>query len=123
MAKLTYQVIQKPIEERLIDAACVYWEVERPYFSQKTQDTTVVYRKSVLYYLIKTACPHFTFENLAGKFGFLSHQPVMRAVEKIEAQKNIYKQTFNDINQISHLADKLDATFITTSIELITNKQ
>ncbi len=112
--------MQKPIEERMIDAACIYWDVERSYFSKKTEESTVVYRKSVLYYLIKTNTI-FSYKSIAEMFGFLSHQPVMRSVENIEAQKNIYKQTFNDIKQITQLADKLDASFITTSIMLVNN--
>lgn len=121
MATIIYNVVQKSIEERIIDAACIYWNVERYYFCQKTEESTVVYRKSIVYYLIKKNTV-FSYKSIAEMFGFLSHQPVMRSVENIEAQKNIYKQTFNDLKQIIELADKLDASFIATSITLINNK-
>lgn len=120
MATVTYKVIQKSIEERIIDAACIYWNVDREYFSRKSEESTIVYRKSVLYYLIKKNTV-FSYKSIAEMFGFLSHQPVMRSVENIEAQKDIYKQTFNDLKQIGQLADKLDASFITTSITLVNN--
>lgn len=42
--------------------------------------------------------------------------------EQAEAQKNVYRDTYNDLKQISELADKLDATFITTCIVLVNNK-
>lgn len=121
MAKITHKILQKPIEERIIDAACIYWEVEREYFFQKGGDTTVTYRKGIIYYLIKQETT-YSFKFMAQKFGFLSHQPVLRLVENLESTKKIYKQHFNDLNQIRLLADKLDADYIQTEIKLINNK-
>lgn len=121
MATITYQVLQKPIEERIIDAACVYWEVNRDYFFQKRSDTNVTYRKGIIYYLIKQNTT-YSYKFMAEKFGFLSHQPVLRLVENLDATKNIFKQHFNDINQIQYLADKLDAEFIQTDVKLVNNK-
>src|ERR1700759_3271106 len=117
MSKVNYEVVRKPIEERLIDAACIYWEVEREYFSQKCEQSTIVYRKSVLYYLLKKNTV-FSYKSIAEMFGFLSHQPVMRSVENIEAQQGVYKQTKDDLAQISLLAEKLDYKLITVGIEL-----
>lgn len=129
MAKVNFEIVQKPIEERIIDAACIYWEVDRSYFTRDgekksaTKDsacTTVTYRKSVIYYLIKSNTT-YSFKFIADKFGFLSHQPVMRLIENLDSTKEIFKQHFNDINQIQHLADKLDASFIQTEIKLVNN--
>lgn len=117
MPTITYQVLQKPIEERIIDAACIYWNVERNYFCIKTEKSTIVYRKSIVYYLIKRNTI-YSYKSIAQMFGFLSHQPVIRSVENIESQQFIYKQTFNDLKQIMQLAGKLNASFITTSITL-----
>jgi chromosomal replication initiation ATPase DnaA len=121
MATITYQIIQKPIEERIIDAACIYWEVERSYFFQKRGDTNVTYRKGIIYYLIKQNTT-YSFAFMAEKFGFLSHQPVLRLVENLESTKKIYKQHFNDINEIQRIADKLDADLLQTEIKLVNNK-
>lgn len=121
MAEITYQVIQKPLEERIIDAACVYYDVSRDYFQQKTNDTEIVYRKAIVYYLLKNHTI-LSLKAIAKKFGFIGHQPVMRLVENIEAQKGIYKQTLNDLNQVLHIADKLDAEFVTTSVQLVHKK-
>lgn len=121
MATITYEVVQKPIEERIIDAACVYWNVERDYFFQNNDDRNATYRKSVIYYLIKQNTT-YSYRFMANKLGFLSHQPVMRLIENLEATKEKIKQHFNDINQIQHLADKLDASFIRTEVKLVNNK-
>lgn len=120
MATITYQLIQKPIEERIIDAACIYWDVERSYFSQTKTDTNATYRKGIVYLLIKQNTT-YTLEFMAKKFGFLSHQPVLRLIENISATKEVIKQHAADINQIQLLADKLDATFIQTEVKLINN--
>lgn len=121
MTDITYKVLQKPIEERLIEAACIYWEVDRNYFSQKCEQSTIVYRKSVLYYLLKNNTV-FSYKSIAEMFGFLSHQPVMRSVENIEAQKGVYKQTSNDLDQIMKIADLLNVSLITTSVSLVQNE-
>ena len=121
MATITYEVHKKPIEERIIDAACIYWEVGREYFSQKRGDTNITYRKGVIYYLIRQNTT-YSFAFIADKFGFLSHQPVLRLVENLESTKGIYKQHLNDINEIQLLADKLDASFIQTEVRLVNNK-
>ncbi len=124
MAKITYEVVRKPIEERLIDAACIYWDVDRSYFfkgANLKEDTQNTYRKGVIYYLIKQNTT-YSYTAMANKFGFLSHQPVLRLVENMEATKGIYKQHFNDINQIQHLADKLDASIIQSEIKLVNNE-
>lgn len=121
MAVIVYKILQKPIEERIIDAACIYWNVKREYFFQKRSDTNVTYRKGVIYYLIKQNTT-YSYKFMAEKFGFLSHQPVLRLVENLDSTKGIFKQHFNDMNQIQLLADKLDAEFIQTEVRLINNK-
>jgi chromosomal replication initiation ATPase DnaA len=120
MATITYQtqVLKKPIEERIIDAACIYWNVEREYFFQKRSDTNVVHRKGIIYYLLKQNTT-YSYEFMANKFGFSSHQAVSRLVENIDATKNIYKQTFNDIEQIRQLADKLNAECFNVEVKVI----
>lgn len=123
MATITYQIIQKPYEQRVIDAACVYWNVERGYFSKVSskEDSTVVYRKSIVYYLIKNGTS-YSFKEIANMFGFLSHAHVLKLCDGVDAQKSVLKQVNNDINQIQFLSDKLDADFISTDIKLINNK-
>ena len=121
MAKITFEVVQKPIEERIIDAACIYWDVDRTYFFQKKKDGDITHRKGIVYYLIKQNTT-YSYDFMAKKFGFLSHQAVLRLVENVDSTKGIYKQIFNDLNQIQHLADKLDANFIQSEIKLINNK-
>jgi chromosomal replication initiation ATPase DnaA len=122
MATLIYQIVKKPIDERIVDAACIYYEVDRSYFFEKTSDTTVVYKKSIVYYLLKQHTS-FTFRYIAEKFGFIGHQPVMRLVDNIDAQKHVARQISNDLTQVMLIADTLDAELITTNISLVTKKK
>lgn len=123
MATITYKVIQKPFEQRVIDAACVYWGVERGYFSKASEkeNSTVVYRKSIVYYLIKNGTT-YSLKEIANMFGFVSHGHVSILCDKVDSTKSILKQVRNDLNQIQFLSDKLDADFISTDIKLINNK-
>lgn len=123
MAKITYQLLQKPIEERIIDAACIYWEVDRPYFSMVdcVNQSTVVYRKSIIYYLMKQNTT-LSLKEMANKLGFVAHMPVTRSIENIDALKGVYKETNNDLNQIQHLADMLVSDCIIKEITLVNNK-
>jgi len=117
MAKVMYQIVKKPLDERIIDAACIYWNVDRTYFAQKggRDESTVFYRKSVIYYLIKQHTV-YSLSEMARRFGYFGHAAVRRSIDLIEAHKNIYKQVNSDLNQILHLADKLDAEFIEREI-------
>jgi chromosomal replication initiation ATPase DnaA len=123
MAQLVYQVIQKPIEQRLIDAASIYWDVDRMYFYKVCgkEESTAFYRRSIVYTLIKQNTT-YSFKEIAGLFGFKSHSAVLKAIDEIDAQRKVLRQVSNDLNQILHLADKLDADFITTEVKLINNK-
>jgi chromosomal replication initiation ATPase DnaA len=123
MATITYQVIQKPIEERILDAACIYWELDRTYFTKTEErpESTEYYRKSIVYYLIKMNT-QYSYREIANKLGYKTHMPVLRSVDMIESHKKIYKQCSSDLNQIQHLADILDADYVTTSISLVNNK-
>lgn len=131
MAEITYQVIQKPIEQRIIDAACIYWDVERTYFGLSEDvnvgtakgriDETISYRRSIICYLIKTIT-NMPDTGIAALMGRASRSGVIRSIESIDARKDVQKSIHHDINQISHLANIIDAQFISTSIKLINNK-
>lgn len=125
MAKVTFQVVSKPIEQRFIDAACIYYEVERTYFFKSADNVKLnslaVQRRNILYYLIKNNTT-YTWREIARLFGFSTHEKVIEGVNTIEAHKNVYKNVNNEINQILFIADKLDAAFIERDIVLINNK-
>lgn len=117
MPNITFKIVQKPIEERLIDAACIYWDVEREYFHQKKEESEIIYRKGIVYYLIKNNTL-YSYRYIANLFGFASHQPVMRLINNIESSKDIYRQTKLDLSTISQIAQTLNAEIVTTLVKL-----
>ncbi|WP_153799064.1 hypothetical protein [Foetidibacter luteolus] len=121
MAEITYQAFQKPIEQRLIDAACIYWEVDRSYFSNAIPDMLESQRKAILYYLVKQHTD-FTYASIAKIFGHKSHSHVVRLTQNIEARMHVQPEISRAMNHITHLASKLDAQFITTNVQFINNQ-
>lgn len=121
MPVITFQIIQKPLEERLIDAACVYWNVEREYFSRNDRRDEIVYRRDLLHYLLKTKT-NYSPKEIADRFKFKSRCTVIRGIELIEARRNIYRHIANDIAQVENLAAKLAASFISTTIILVNDQ-
>jgi chromosomal replication initiation ATPase DnaA len=123
MSQITFETLKKPIEERLIDAACIYYDVDREYFfnKNKREDSTVMQRKGIVYYLLRERTS-MSFKQIAEKFGFVGHQPALRIVDNISSTKNIYKQLLNDLTEIERIASTLEAELITVDIKL-TNKK
>ena len=123
MPEITYEVLKKPIEERLIDAACLYWDVDRDFFRKDKKDTDytgMVRKKYILFYLLKTNTA-YSDQEISDKFGFLSRCSIRRGVETVEAQKDIYRQTLNDIEAIKNIANNLDASFVVVNVNLVNN--
>lgn len=121
MAKITYQVVQKPIEQRIIDAACIYWDVDKKYFTEGNPDRNATYRKAVLCYLIKHNTTYST-RFIADLFGRRSHAPVLRLIDNLTATKEKIRQHSEDINNILLMSDQLDADFMQVDVQLVNNK-
>lgn len=96
----------KPIKTIIIEAACKYWEVEPSYFENKTGERLVVYRKSVVYYLIKQNTED-SLRCIAQLFGFTSHQPVKRLIDNLESTKEVYAEHKRDIMNIQKMVVEL----------------
>lgn len=122
MAEIIFEVVKKPLEERLLDAACIYWEVSFDYFLQKSGTySEMKYRRGILFYLLKNNTS-MAVELIARKFGLSDHRNVARIIENIDFQKESLPQVSADLNQITALADKLAAKFITVAMGLHTVK-
>ncbi|RAJ00459.1 DnaA-like protein [Chitinophaga skermanii] len=119
MALITFQTATKPLEERLIDAACIYWDIDRATLFQKTEQALAVYRKGVVYYLIRNSTT-LSYREIANLFGFRGHQPVMRLIDNIDANRRVIRQTACDIKEIESIAGKLESQIICCDVKLQT---
>lgn len=113
--------MQRPIEERIIDAACIYWGIDRAYFEKGKLDADVTYRKAIIYYLLKKHTT-YSLNRIASFFGFKSHQAVGRLIENLEATKNVFKQHKEDILQIEKMAEQLTALTVAVEVKMISCK-
>jgi chromosomal replication initiation ATPase DnaA len=118
MAEIIFETVKKPLEERIIDAGCIYWNVPRDYFFQKSGSyTEMKYRRSIVMYILKNNT-QLSGELIAKKFGLSDHRNIARVIENIEFQKDSLPQVYTDITQIILLADKLGAKFLTVAMSL-----
>lgn len=122
--------MQKPIEQRIIDAACIYWDLDCDFFHYKGESggarrkgrtknssSAASYKKSIVYYLLKEKTA-YSYPELARIFNYISHMPVIRSVETIACQKDIYKQIKTDLSSIEAIADNLAARFELVNINI-----
>jgi chromosomal replication initiation ATPase DnaA len=117
MAKIIYNTVQKPIEQAIIEAACIYWDIDKEYFLNKWQQREAVYRKGIIYYLLREKTT-YSYKVYAKNLGFQSHQPVIRAISKIESLKDVDPQCKRDIETIGNIVEKLTADIICLEIRL-----
>lgn len=130
MAVINFQLMQKPVEQRIIDAACIYWDLDPDYFvykgdheerkrkgRTKNSSSAFAYRKNIVYYLIKTKTG-YSYPELAAMFNYVGHQPVIRGVDTVSTLKGIYKQIKDDISEIEKIADNLAASFDVVSVNI-----
>ena len=119
--QISYGVVKKPLEVRLLEAACIYWNVDMEYLKQKSDKQVIVYRRKLLYYLIRKETA-LSLRDVSDLFDFANSEPVRKAVEEIETTKNIYRAISSDLDQLLKIANNLDAQIITMQVELHTTK-
>jgi len=107
--------MEKPYPERLIDAGCIFFEVEREFFSRKTKESTD--KKAALFYLLK----HEGEMGLREISRMFDHdvKSVFEAVEKVEVWKNIYPTKHQQLKSIVKIAGNLKADMVCVDIKLV----
>lgn len=99
-------VISRPMIERIIRAACAYWDITEEELLKRTTEHYVAYRRKVCFFLIKKHNP-MSYGRIAARFTLKDPGYISRSVEEIEATKNIYTQTSHDLNAILQIANNL----------------
>lgn len=120
MPQLVFEVIRKPLETRIREAACVYWDVEPDFFRTKDKTPDNAQRRHILFYLLVRIAEENITE-VAKQFG-IAYPSVFEAVEKIEVRKDVYRKVSEAIKQIQLIAESLDARLVTVGITLHTKE-
>ncbi|UAY56257.1 hypothetical protein [Arachidicoccus terrestris] len=118
MKEKVYNGLQKPIEDRIVYAACIYWNVDREYFNNtgRKGNTEMSYRRSVVLYLLKTLTP-YAHETFCRLFKIKSHSNSIDTIANFDTLKGIYRQYADDAKNIEAIASKLEASLIVKFVD------
>jgi len=120
MAVIKYQLEKKSLDQMLIDAACVKWDVTEEFFHNNTdrrggKDKNTDKRR-MLHWLLWKDC-EMTYAVIAERFGY--HKDSMReGIEKLDFSKGVYPSIALEIANIREIAGKLQTNLEITSVEL-----
>lgn len=115
MAKIELETVQKPLEERILDAACIFWEVSRELFKMKSKDTDTQ-KRHILFYMLKEYA-ELQPTAIAAQFG-LHKSSVYEAIETISSTKTIYPTIARSIKEILKIAETLQSQLVVVDIKL-----
>jgi chromosomal replication initiation ATPase DnaA len=88
----------KPLQELIIDATCLYYGLTREQLFSKCRQQTLVDKRHICFYLIKRETNLSDY--LVAQSLKFSRSSIQNAVEKVDGEKDIYKQVAGEINDI-----------------------
>jgi chromosomal replication initiation ATPase DnaA len=111
-----YQVVQKPLAERLIDATCIYFKIDnkdklKGELIDKRKSCEFTQERQVLMYLLSREA-ELTLSEIAKIFN-RSKSNVSRDIDAIESSKGIYRTINEHIKQITAISITLDYKMVT----------
>jgi chromosomal replication initiation ATPase DnaA len=121
MSEVKYAVLQKPLLERILDAACIYWEFERESIAQKAMVRENAEKFHILYYILRYEADASIAS--IGRMFSKERSSVFEAIENINVRKNVSLTIAHTIRDILALASNLDAEMITVTVQLHPRKQ
>jgi chromosomal replication initiation ATPase DnaA len=98
-------LVSKPMLEKIIAATCTFYSIDEDELITGTCADQVI-KKHIAWYLIKE---HVVISNerIAQRFKISARQTVARAIENIQAQKNIYAPILHQMTGIMKIANTL----------------
>jgi len=88
----------KPLQELIIDATCLYYNVTREELFSKNRQQTLVSKRHICFYIIKRETNMSDY--LLAQSLHYSRSSIQNAVDKVEGEKDIYKQVSAEIDDI-----------------------
>jgi DNA-binding transcriptional regulator LsrR (DeoR family) len=93
---------EKPMDRRLEEAACQYWEVSLSFFRLRSRKTRDANKRAILFWLLYNEV-NMNYEEIADRYE-LSRVAVRAAVIKIDFQKDIFTNISRDAENIKKMA-------------------
>lgn len=116
MADIVYGVLQKPISERLVDAACIYFGVEHSFFKEKKLDEDSTLKRHVLFYLLKHDAG-MGYHSISNDFGF-SYSSVRECIDVMDFRKGNSRPIADHLKHIRAIAANLEAKIVVVNMHL-----
>ena len=116
MAKIVYGVLQKPLVERIVDAACIYWSVEQSFFKEKRHDEESTNRRHILFYLLKQDAG-MGYRAISGMFGF-SKSSITEGIELMDFRRGNSRPISEHMRHIRTIAANLEAKIVVMDVKL-----
>ena len=92
--------------ERIIEAACIYFKISKAELKSRRYFRDVVYRRKICYCLIRQNC-EISFQRIAEYFEIGDHANVLRSIEEMNFQKNIFTHIGHDMSAVQNIAVNL----------------
>lgn len=116
MARVEYETVKKPIDRRLEDAACIYWDVAPEFFRLKSKDMTATDRRRTLYLLLREDA-QLGDAAIAERYGH-AQSTIQEGLELFSFQMRNTRRISDDMKQIRAIAANLDAKLLVVNVEL-----
>ena len=114
MAIIHYEVLAKPLDRRLEDAACIYFEVTPDFFRVKKKEGTD--RRRVLFWLLKTDT-QMSVTEMSHRYG-ISKSSLSEGIDKLEFTKNHFRTIACDIENIRKIAANLVVNLVSVDVRM-----
>ena len=119
MPQLEYDVVQKPLDRRLEEAACIYYDVERVFFyvkqKGKCKDREIDKRR-ILFWLLRTEAG-MDYTEIARRYDH-TKQNIQSGIDMIEFRKGLYHSIEIDKGNILKIAATLQVKVVTVVMKL-----
>ena len=116
MAKVVFSVLQKPLVERIVDAACIYFNVEQSFFKEKLHDEESTNRRHILFYLLKEDAG-MGYRAISSMFGY-SKSSITEGIELMDFRRGNSRPISEHMRHIRTIATNLEAKIVVMDVKL-----
>ena len=120
MSKVQFTVLQKPLADRLIDAACIYWDTTREALNGRTHASggghLATRNRAILFYLLSKDA-ELPYQAIADRFDVVK-SAVWEGVDNVDSQQGVYRTISEQLAAIRRIAENLNAQLVTMDVRL-----
>lgn len=100
-------VVSTPNVERIIRAACAYFDCTEEELLLRSSETYIAYRRKLCFFLIKRQTVSVSYSRIAKRFKLADPWHISKCIAEVETQQEIYPQTARDLKAILEISNNL----------------